>query len=73
MDQSLHWLQMLFARVYVLTFLALFVCSIPSIAHSIVQDSYNQVFKSYVSTVRAAAEAATVTQQQQTQRQQWRD
>ncbi|CAG9576419.1 conserved hypothetical protein [Leishmania major strain Friedlin] len=64
MDQSPHWLQMLFVRVFILTFLALFVCNILSIAHSIIQDSYSQALKSYASTTTAAAEAAAVAQQQ---------
>ncbi|GET89459.1 hypothetical protein, conserved [Leishmania tarentolae] len=63
MDQSPHWLQIIFARVFILTFLALFVCNILSIAHSIIQDSYSQALKSYASTMTAAAEAAAVAQQ----------
>jgi hypothetical protein len=53
MDQSPHQLQIVFARLFFVTFLALFVCNILNIAHSIIQDSYSKALKSYASTLTA--------------------
>ncbi|KAG5501854.1 hypothetical protein JKF63_04124 [Porcisia hertigi] len=64
LDQSPHLLQILFARVFFLTFLALFVCNILNIAHSIIQDSYSQALKSYACAVASTAEASAAAQQQ---------
>lgn len=57
MDQSPYQLQIFFARLFFITFMALFVCNILNIAHSIIQDSYSQAQKSYASML-AAKEAA---------------
>ncbi|KPI87224.1 hypothetical protein ABL78_3694 [Leptomonas seymouri] len=59
-DQSPCQLQILFARFFFITFMALFVCNILNIAHSIIQDSYSQALKSYADMV-TAKEAAKVT------------
>ncbi|KPA86842.1 hypothetical protein ABB37_00894 [Leptomonas pyrrhocoris] len=58
MDQSPHRLQMYFARFFFVTFMALFVCNILNIAHSIIQDSYSQALKTYADTAAAKAAAA---------------
>lgn len=60
MDQSPYHLQIFFARLFFITFMALFVCNILNIAHSIIQDSYSQAQKSYASML-AAEEAARLT------------
>ncbi|KAK7201219.1 Ion transport protein/Polycystin cation channel [Novymonas esmeraldas] len=69
MDESPHTLQVLFARLFIITFLALFVCNILNIAHSIIQDSYSQALKTYAGTVAAAAAEADAAEQQQQQQQ----
>lgn len=61
MDQSPYQLQIFFARLFFITFMALFVCNILNIAHSIIQDSYSQALKSYASTL-TAKEAARAAQ-----------
>lgn len=61
MDQSEFWLQALFARVFFMTFILVFVCNVLNIAHNIIQDSYVHAVKTHETKVRRGLSGADVT------------
>ncbi|PBJ73980.1 hypothetical protein TcG_03144 [Trypanosoma cruzi] len=52
MDQSTCILQMLFGRLFIGTYLLLFICNILNVAHSIIQDSYTYSVRMYSASRR---------------------